>query len=63
MRGCQIHGPIREDSPCKFCTDERHTACQDTCKRLRKWLDEVARVKKNREDYLRRLGVRINNQK
>lgn len=63
MRGSPIDSPIRDANPCKFCTGDRHTACQDTCKRLRLWLDEVARVKKNREDYLRRLSVSFNNRK
>lgn len=59
MKGNEIPGPIRDENPCRFCTDERHAGCHDTCERREKWLAEIRRVKENRDAYYKRLGNRI----
>lgn len=55
----ELPGPIRDKNPCRFCTDERHRACHDTCERHKAWKAEIERVKQNRKTYLRQLGVRF----
>lgn len=49
---------IRNDSPCKGCT-ERFTACADRCPKdlrgeygVKAWKAEIAQVKQNRKKYL-----------
>jgi hypothetical protein len=56
----RLHGPIRDVSPCKDCT-ERFVACSDRCPKdergeygYKAWKTEYRRVKKEREQYLRR---------
>ena len=51
MKGSPIDGPIRDCSPCKTCTDERHTACHDTCEKYKRWSDKVEQANKNRREY------------
>lgn len=57
MAGQKISGPTRDESPCKTCTDERYTACHDTCEKIKPWLAEVERVNKNRREYARQCDV------
>lgn len=59
------NGPIRDDNPCKGCT-ERFIACSDRCPKdergeygRKAWLAEIERVKENRRKYEQRLGVRL----
>lgn len=49
--------PIRDEPPCKGCT-ERFTACSDHCPKdergefgYKAWRAEIDKVKKNRRDY------------
>ena len=60
MSGNNISGPIRDENPCHDCKKPvRHTACHDTCKRHAAWQAEKERVKANRREYERKLGIRI----
>lgn len=63
MKGKPMSGPIRDETPCKYCTDERHTACHDTCKKFKLWTEEKDRVVENRRKYDRLLGNRGKNRK
>jgi hypothetical protein len=56
---------IRGCSPCKGCED-RFTACSDRCPKDRRgeygydaWKKEIARVKSEKQKYLRRSYVRL----
>ena len=58
-KGKAMPGPIRDESPCKTCTDERHTACHDTCEKHSKYLAEIKRVKENRRKYMQQNDIGI----
>ena len=60
MRGQKILGPTRDENPCYYCKEPvRHTACHDTCKKHATWKAEIERVKANRREYERKLGIRL----
>lgn len=63
--GKRIAGPIRDNNPCKDCT-ERFTACSDRCPKddrgeygRKAYKAEIERVNKNRSEYLRQVGIGI----
>lgn len=49
----RLSGQIRGVSPCTGCT-ERFRACWDHCQKYKAWKNEIKRVKKAREEYLKR---------
>ena len=58
-KGKEITGPIRDDNPCKGCT-ERFTACADRCPKdargergHKAYKAEILRVNRNRREYAR----------
>ena len=58
-----MDGVIRDPSPCDGCT-ERFLACSDRCPKdargepgYKAWKAEIARVKKNKREYLSRANV------
>ena len=60
----RIDNTIRDVSPCKDCT-ERFIACSDRCPKdergeygYKAWKAEIKRVKKNKQEYLKREAVR-----
>ena len=60
----RLTNTIRETAPCDGCT-ERFTACQDKCPKdargepgIMAWKAEIERVKKAKQEYLRRSTVR-----
>ncbi len=58
MRGAPIHGPIRDDSPCRFCEKpERNNVCHDTCEKHAKWKAEVEKVNNCRREYMRKRDI------
>lgn len=57
MRGSPTTGPIRDDSPCRTCTDDRHIACHATCEKFKPWLAEIERVNKNRREYAQKCDI------
>jgi len=60
MNNCPYFGPVRGDSPCKDCPDShRRPACRKGCEKDEAWHKEVERVKGNRREHERKLGVRI----
>ena len=60
MRGVPLTGQIRDDNPCHYCVKPmRHTGCHDTCEKHAAWTAEKERVKANRREYERKLGIRI----
>lgn len=59
MKGRPFPSPIRDENPCRTCTNERHTACQDTCERRAKWVAEKDRVNENRRQYEKQIGIGI----
>lgn len=60
MNDSPYFGPVRGDSPCRYCED-RHLrpACRKGCKKDEEWHKEVERVKSNRREHERKLGIRI----
>ena len=64
-RGNTVTGPIRDDNPCKDCT-ERFIACSDRCPKdergeygRKAYKAEIERVNKNRREYERQVGIGI----
>lgn len=64
-RGKEVTGPIRDDNPCKDCT-ERFTACSDRCPKDKRgaygrkaYKAEIERVNENRREYERQVGIGI----
>ncbi len=64
-RGKEMDGPIRDDNPCKDCT-ERFIACSDCCPKdargeygRKAYKAEIERVNENRREYVRKLGIRF----
>lgn len=59
-RGKEVDAPIRDENPCKDCT-ERFLACSDRCPKdergeygRKAWKTEIERVNKNRREYARK---------
>ena len=64
MKGSSFTGPIRDENPCYNCQKpKRHTACHGKCKEHAKWKAEIERVKKNRQEYERKIGIGIHKKK
>lgn len=60
MKGYQIPGPIRDENPCYNCQRPmRQPGCHDTCPDHAAWKAEIERIKANRREYERLLGIRI----
>lgn len=64
-RGIEAARPIRDENPCRNCT-ERFIACSDRCPKdargeygHKAWKAEVERVKENRRKYLQQCGIRF----
>ena len=62
-KGNRLNGPIRDENPCKDCT-ERFTACSDRCPKDERgeyghkaFKAEIVRVNENRREYLRQVGI------
>jgi hypothetical protein len=70
-RGKEIDGPVRNDNPCRNCT-ERFIACADHCPKdergeygYKAWKAEIERVNQNRRDYAknREIGMEYTKKK
>lgn len=58
MRGSPTIGPIRDEHPCKTCTDnQQRPTCRKDCEKDAAWHDELERVKSNRRKYEQQLGI------
>lgn len=64
-RGKETEGPIRDDNPCRNCT-ERFIACSDRCPKDARgeygrsaWKAEAERVNENRRQYAKQHGIRL----
>ena len=55
----RIDGQIRDNPPCKDCTD-RHTACHGSCDRYKEWKLRLDEVNKRRKEYNERPFVKYN---
>lgn len=62
-RGKEMDGPIRDDNPCRFCT-ERFIACSDRCPKdergeygRKAYKAELDRVNKNRREYEKKFDI------
>ena len=69
VTGKRIDGPIRDDNPCKGCT-ERFIACSDRCPKdergaygYKAYKAEIERVNENRRNYNRQVGIGIHKKK
>lgn len=59
-KGKEIPGPIRDVNPCYKCQKPmRQPGCHDTCKKHATWKAEIERIKTNRREYERLIGIRI----
>lgn len=47
---------MREDPPCRFCTD-KYTACHDHCDKYKEWKERYQAQQKHFEDNKYRLNV------
>lgn len=48
---------MREDSPCRFCVDDRYTACWDSCKKFKEWKDRDQAQKKQLKEVSNRFAI------
>lgn len=53
----RLNNGLRDRSPCADCpSDEKYTACHDTCKKFKEWRAKLEAVKAAREEYNRKNG-------
>lgn len=59
MKDIPTYGPIRDENPCKTCPDiHKRPECRKGCERDAAWHRELERVKGNKQEYERMLGIR-----